>query len=232
MAPELSIIAGTVNRQGHLNRFIKSIQTHTDIDYELILLNAGDQDFWIDNFPQCKLLREYPRIGFAKGYNKGFKAATGKYVVYLNDDCEVTPHWAINAVRFMDDNNWCGLGALYFSESGPNGPFQIRNWLNLPYANFGILKRELGEQIGWIDEFLHTYGSDNSLTFKVLLAGYGVAGIPTCKILHNPILDQNKYENMSKQGEDAKNLLLKYRPLLPMMYDVMNRCPASAEYVK
>src|SRR5574339_163308 len=147
MAPELSIVIGTVNREDHLLRFLDSIREHTDIAYELIILNAGDNDF---NIPgdDVVVVRENPRLGFAKGYNKGFRLATGKYVVYLNDDVEVTRSWAIEAVRFMDANPWCGLGALYFSESGPMGPFQIRNWLNLIYANFGIISRELGEQIG------------------------------------------------------------------------------------
>lgn len=231
MTLELSIISGTVNRGEHLAKFVDSIITHTDIPYELILLNAGDGEIRIPNYPECKIIREYPRLGFAKGYNRGFKEAQGRYVVYLNDDCVVTPHWAIRAIQFMDKNPWCGLGALYFSESGPNGPFQIRQWLNLYYANFGIIKRELGEQLGWIDEFLHTYGSDNSISFKVMVAGYAVAGIPDCKILHNPIVDKNKMENINKQPEDARNLLLKYRPLLPRMYEVMSRMPQSREYV-
>jgi len=230
MPVELSIVAGTVNRERHLVTFIESIYKYTDIPFELLLINAGELDVTV-NKDNCKIIVERPRIGFAKGYNKAFRQATGKYVVYLNDDVEVTQSWAIDAVRFMDKNSWCGLGALYFSENGKMGPFQIRHWLNLPYANFGIIKRELGEQIGWIDEFLHTYGSDNSLTFKVLLAGYGIGGIPNCKIIHNPIMDKNKSDNMSRQPEDAKNLLMKYRPLLPQMYEVQRKCPGSAEYV-
>lgn len=228
MTPEISIVIGTVNRPDHVIKFIQSVYKHEDVPFELIVLNAGDKEIEC-NAPNIKIIREQPRLGFAKGYNKGFKAAIGKYVVYLNDDCEVLPYWAIEAVRFMDKNSWCGLGAIYFSESG--GPFEIREWLNLPYANFGIMKREFGEQIGWIDEFLHTYGSDNSLTFKTLLAGYGVAGIPGSKILHNPIMDVNKVNNMSRQAEDARNLLLKYRPLLPQMIETQGRHPRSAVYV-
>ena len=60
------------------------------------------------------------------------------------------------------------------------------------YANFGILRRSLGKELGWFDEELTMYGSDNSLTFKTLLAGHGVTSIPGAKLIHHGHADQQR----------------------------------------
>jgi GT2 family glycosyltransferase len=231
MGIELSIISGTVDRPAHLAKFVKSVLQHTDIPYELILLDAGINPVELSSIANpgdpVIVIREPKKLGYAKAYNNGFKAAKGKYCVFLNDDCTVTPSWAIEAVRFMDKTPWCGLGAIYFSNYGDD-PFHISEWLGLPYANFGIISKELGDKIGWFDECCYTYGADNSLTFKVLLDGKGIAGIPYSKIVHSPINDNNKIVNMTRQPEDARNLLLKYRHRLPEMIEVQRRYPKSA----
>ena len=233
MTIELSIVFGTVDRPIHLNKCLESIINNTTIEYEVIILDAGKNPAKADsnfNKNNIKIIREPKRLGFAKGYNIGFGQMTGRYAMFLNDDCVTLPYYDIEAVRFMDRNPWCGLGAIYFSNYGTD-PFHINEWLGLPYANFGVISKELGDRVGWFDEVCHTYGSDNSLTFKVLLEGKGIAGIPHSKIIHNPITDSNKQENMDRQSEDARNLLLKYRPRLPEMIEIQRRYPVSRQYV-
>ena len=230
MTPDLSIVIGTVDRPQHLQNFIQSVIRNTDISYELIILDAGKIPAQIGNNKNIKVIREPKKLGYSRGYNIGFKAAQGKYVTFLNDDCEVQPHWAVEAVRFMDKTPWCGLGAIYYSNYGDDA-FHISEWLGLPYANFGVISKALGDKLGWFDECCYTYGADNSLTFKVLLDGKGIAGIPYSKIVHRPISDPNKQENMDRQPEDARNLLLKYRHRLPEMIDVQRRYPPSRMYV-
>jgi GT2 family glycosyltransferase len=230
MTVELSVVIGTVDRPDHLQKFVNSVIQHTDIPYELIILDAGINPvdlnkIVIPGYP-IRVIREPKKLGFAKGYNVGFRAAQGKYVTFLNDDCVVQPHWAVEAVRFMDKTPWCGLGAIYYSNYGDD-PYHISEWLGLPYANFGIISKALGDKIGWFDECCYTYGADNSLTFKVLLDGWAIAGIPYSRVIHNPIGDANKISNMDRQPEDARNLLLKYRHRLPEMIEVQRRYPQS-----
>lgn len=234
MSVELSIISGTVDRPTHAHKFIESVIKYTDIPFELILIDSGNTaidispyDGRIDRF---SVIRDLPKKGYTKAYNKGFRQAKGKYCVFLNDDCEVRPSWAIEAVRFMDKTPWCGLGAIYFSNYGED-PYHISEWLGLPYANFGIISKALGDKLGWFDEVCYTYGADNSLTFKVLLDGLAIAGIPYSKIIHNPINDVNKIDNVNRQSEDARNLLAKYRHRLPEMIEVQRRHPESRMYV-
>ncbi len=228
---ELSIVTGTVDRPEALKRLLTSVKLHTDISYQMIVVDSGNvavnYDDYKDQFENFDLIRDYPKKGYTKAYNQGFAIAKGRYVVFLNDDAEVLRSWAIEAVRFMDSNKWCGMGAIYFSEGGINGKYEIRSWLDLPYANFGVISKQLGDRLGWFDDYIYTYGADNSLTFKVYLAGQSITGIPHCKILHHPVMDLNKHENLERQAKDASNLLNRYRNRLPEMYSTYRRYPPA-----
>ncbi len=213
--PLLTIVTGTLDRPKILKECVESIIEHTDIPYELIIADAGSQPITTQYPPHIKLLREWPREGHAKGYNKAFKAATGKWVCWLNDDARCTPGWATNAVRFMEARPWCGLGALYYSDHG--GGFHVNTYYEMLYANFGILSREFGNEVGWFDECVRMYGADNSLAFKTMLAGRMVCAIPDARLLHLPVNDPQRKENVAGQPADAKALMDKYGPLIPEM---------------
>ena len=150
-------------------------------------------------------------MGCVKGYNRAFKACFGKWVLYLNDDAEVCRDYADEAISFMEAHPEIGLGALHYSHVGD--PFHVNSAWGAIYANFGILRRDLGNEVGWFDEDLEMYGNDNSLTFRVLLAGYGVADIPRARLLHHCTEDRQRIENQKSRRRDNQILLKKYFPL-------------------
>lgn len=225
--PILSIVTGTLDRPESIKACIKSVLEFTDIPYELIVADAGSRPIELVPLhpPQIKLMREWPREGHAKGYNKAFRTAKGKYVCWLNDDARCTPNWARNAVAFMEHYTWCGLGAFYYSEHG--SPYHVNDYQDMIYANFGILSREFGNEIGWFDECVRMYGADNSITFKTILAGRGVCGMPDARLIHLPFVDQQRIENVAGQKRDEMNLLNKYKQYVPQMQTMMKRYPHS-----
>lgn len=211
MTPVLSLITGTRNRQDSLNRLIRSIAAHTPMDYELVIADASDVPVEVEPDERVRILPERPKQTCSKGYNAAFRAAQGKWCLFLNDDAEVCPGYADTAIRFMEAHPNIGLGALHYSENG--GPFRINSAWGVPYANFGIISKSLGDQVGWIDESIEMYGGDNSLTFRVLLAGMGVSDIPGAHIIHHSIKDQNRVENQSHRMHDNLTLTRLYMPL-------------------
>lgn len=48
------------------------------------------------------IIRNASNVGVAAGFNQGVRAATGKYVVLLNNDTEVTHGWLLPLVDLMD----------------------------------------------------------------------------------------------------------------------------------
>lgn len=224
MSPVLSIITGTRNRLDSMNRLWRSLQEHTTVPYELIIADASEVTR-ISYDRNIRIISEKPPKGCSAGYNVAFREARGDFVIWLNDDCEVLPGYDTNAIHFMGANPNIGLGALPYSNKGLPFRTNANSFDGMLYANFGIIRRELGNRIGWFDsECVRHYGCDNSIGFRVLLAGFGIAEIPNARLLHHEHDDAQRQENLKGQQEDANRLRQKYEPLLPQMREVYERC--------
>lgn len=218
--PKLSLVTGTLNRPVEFRRLVDSIITNTTVDWELIVSDASD-------FPtepideRITILEERPRLGYCAAYNRAFAHCRGEFVIFLNDDARVCAHYDVNAIAFMERNPQIGLGALYYSNQGQ--PFAVNIYAQMIYANFGILRRSLGEQLGWFWSELRMYGTDNALAFDVLLAGLGVAGIENARIIHDETADAQREFNQINRCEGADALQAKYSPRWEEMKAVYHR---------
>ncbi len=210
MTPKLSIVTGTMNRQESFVRLLNSIVEHASVPWELIVSDASDEPYNLQLPENVTFLPERPRLGCTKGYNRAFREATGEWIIWLNDDCEVTKGFDTAAIGFMQANPKIGLGALHYSED--SGPFHINSAWGCIYANFGIFRREIGEQVGFFDEDLVMYGCDNSLTLRILLAGLGVAGIVDSQVIHHSVKDDHRRTNQLSRIKDNETLTAKYMP--------------------
>lgn len=95
-----SIIIPTLNHLRYTVEAIDSIVKHTE-DFELIVVDGASTDgtwAWLSRDPSL----DYPLIpislnqnpGFPSQVNAGLKIAKGDFLVILNNDTVVTPHWA------------------------------------------------------------------------------------------------------------------------------------------
>lgn len=208
--PLLSIVTGTIDRPEHLRMLVNSIVTHAAVDWELVVADASKiPSRSVDS--RIRIIHESPRLGHTRGYNVAFRAARGAWVMWLNDDCTVLPGFDVNAIEFMEAHQRIGLGALYYSNRGED--FKVNEFIGIVYANFGIIKRDLGERVGWFDEDFYMYGADNSITFRVLLAGLGVAPIPNARVQHSEAEDYHRTKNQLHRKEASEKLASKYLPM-------------------
>ena len=215
--PLLSIITGTLDRPQSFSRMLASIEKHTKLPWELIVSDASRIPIECSS-ESVRIIREEPRLGFTKGYNQAFQQARGRYVMWLNDDAEVMKGYDEAAVSFMSHNPDVGLGAFFYRDEATGSlSYRLSSYWGMIYANFGIISKKLGDKIGWFDEHLVMYGSDNAFTFKVLLAGYGVAGMPGAFIRHHRVLDSHRVKNEELKVQDGKRLMEIYGRLRPKM---------------
>lgn len=222
--PVLSLVTGTRNRPDDFRRLVDSVDRYTSVSWELVVSDASDTP--IENeavatretWPQIRVIPERPRLGCTLGYNRAFRAATGEWVIWLNDDCVVESGYADEAIGFMLAHPSVGLGAIPYREP-TRANYMVNSYFGMIYANFGILKRELGNEIGWFDEELPMYGNDNSLAFRVLLAGRGIAEVVGARIFHFATADQNRRNNNSEtqRHRDVNVLIAKYGPQMDLM---------------
>lgn len=231
-APVLSLVTGTRNRPDDFRRLVDSIEKHTTVKWQLVVSDASDTP--IENeavatdetWPKILIIPERPPLGYAAGFNRACRRALAKWILFLNDDCELSSGYDRIAIQFMEAHPQIGLGILPYSNRG--GPLLVNEHWGMQYANFGILRRTLGAKIGYFDEEIPMYGSDNALTFKVLLAGFGVAPIHGVRILHHETQDQHRIENQHGRTEHADRLKTKYWPHLAEMRATYERTLVAA----
>ena len=102
----ISIIVPTWQGLNRVEPLLKSIHENTSIDIEIIIVNNNPssvitQGHFIEYAGSCMDVRVIDSIetkGFGTASNAGAKAATGEYLIFLNDDCTILP--------FLDKNQW------------------------------------------------------------------------------------------------------------------------------
>ena len=88
-----------------LQRFLPSVIRYSE-EAEIIVADNGSTDHSIDilreKFPSVWILPFRENYGFAEGYNRAIQQIETPYVLLLNDDVEVTPHWLQPLLAFMN----------------------------------------------------------------------------------------------------------------------------------
>jgi len=229
--PVISIVTGTRNRPNDFRRLVDSIEAGTTIEWELVVSDASDSPLELEDvatdetWPRIRIIPERPRLGCTKGYNVAFRAARGEFVLWANDDAILEHGCADNAVQFMRDHPEIGMGAIPYAE--PRRPrYQVNSYFGMIYGNFGIVRRECGEQVGWFDEEFPMYGNDNSFAFRVLLAGKGILEVPNARMFHFATDDAHRAENnnQAQRIRDVERLVEKYGPHMAEMRATYKRC--------
>jgi hypothetical protein len=150
------------------------------------------------NFTKIKLITNNENLGFAKGNNIGIKAARGSLIVLLNNDVVVHPAWLSELVRaalasrrigmtegtvleaYPSDTIWSlgnridGFTGIGWSIGRGKKPEEIAEAQNMDFfpACALLVKREVVDRIGPLDEGFFVYGEDVDWVLRARRAGY------------------------------------------------------------
>ena len=104
----LSVVILNWNGRRHLERYLPSVVENTSGDAEVIVADNGSTDDslqWLRlAYPDVRIIRLQRNYGFAGGYNRALKELESDYVLLLNSDVEVTPHWWQPLVEVLDEH--------------------------------------------------------------------------------------------------------------------------------
>lgn len=90
-----------------LRQFLPSVVMHSQGEgIAVCVADNGSTDDSCEvirqEFPEVRLIQLADNYGFAEGYNRALAQVEAEYVVLLNSDVEVTPHWLDPLVKYMD----------------------------------------------------------------------------------------------------------------------------------
>ncbi len=222
----VSIVVPTFNRLPRLQRCVDQIGRHVTHPYELIVVDGGSNDGtrpWLADQRGLRVILESKREGAVKAFNKGFRAATGHYVMWLNDDAFPLPGSVEAAVDMIErpDLTDVGMVAFYHNWHSPRNvldrvehdgvSYELCHVRGYPYANFGLLRRSLLERIGFADERYYFFGFDPDLSLKVQLGeGLKVIGCRRALVYHEEHHDERKQADLPVGHDDNAKLFAKW----------------------
>lgn len=120
----VSIIIPLFNKVEFTQRCLEALTVGTPQHlYELILIDNGSSDGTSDflaGLPSnVKVIRNIKNQGFARACNQGAQAATGKYLLFLNNDTEPRPGWLEALTEVLDaDATVAGVGSKLLYPDG------------------------------------------------------------------------------------------------------------------
>lgn len=222
--PTVSIILGSLNRKAFLRLTIESIRKEVKgVSHEIIVVDGGSTDGTIQWLTRQKDIitiiqhnrGEWNRKPVKKrswGYfiNLAFKAAQGKYICMLSDDCLVISGAIKNGIEAFDLelNKGKKIGGLAFWwRNWPNQKeYSVQYHYGQLNINHGLFLRDALREVGFADEETYTfYSGDVDLAFKLRKAGYSIEEATDSFIEHywhaNFGQRQNNWECLRKDHE-------------------------------
>jgi len=227
---DLSIIIPTCNRAALLDACLQSVARSITRPVEIVVVNGASTDQ--TNFvllehrarlgESLRVIQEPAREGFVRAANKGFRAARGRYLMWLNDDARPLPGALDRAVEQLDNAPpEVGLLALFhrtdttrnvaYEATRLGRQYKLLHVRGTLYANFGLGRRSVFDRLGFFDERYYLNAADPDFSLTVWYAGLQVVPAYAALIDHDEHPDDRRAADSPRAREDNAALFAKWR---------------------
>lgn len=216
MKPRLSVITVNYNGADLTSALIGSLARHVSIPLEIIVVDNGsardEAQLLRRRHPDVTVLRSERNLGFAGGNNLGIAAASGDYLLLLNNDTEVEDGSVEHLCRTLDDDPRIGAVCpkirffapprhIQFAGYTPLTRITLRNALqgfgqaddgrfdsphDTPYAHGAamLFRREVLATAGPMTEVYFLYYEELDWSERIRQAGWRIAYDPRATVFH------------------------------------------------
>ncbi len=219
VAPRLSILLVLYNRAELSFACLRSVQPRLEeVGAEIVLVDNASRDdtsALLDRLRGVHVIRNRVNRGFSVGVNQAAEAASGEFLLLLNNDTEVLGDSIGTALRFLAANSDVGAvggrvlllngtlqeaGCTIWREGNvlqhgrgdnPNAPeYLFQRDVDYCSAAFLMTRRDLFAKMGGLDTaFSPGYFEDLDYCVRLWRAGWRIVYLPDVVVLH--------YENAS-----------------------------------
>ena len=211
--PLVSIIILNYNAGQLLLDCVNSIKKSNYSNFEIIIVDnlSNDQSHkkCKSKFPEVKLIENKENLGYCEGNNVGIRHATGKFIVIMNPDTEVSPSWlheliiayekqgegifqpkilSLNEKQVLQStgNMLHVFGFGFAKDKGRKDEGVDEEIKKIGYASGTCLftSRNVLDKVGLLDSFLFLYHDDLDLGWRASQIGINSYYVPKSKIYH------------------------------------------------
>lgn len=212
MGRAVSIIVVNWNGKHFLKPCLEALYRQTYRDFEVVLVDNGSSDSSVslvkEQFPATKIVELKENRGFAGGNIEGLKHSTGSLIALINNDTCADERWLEQLIQPMREDesigicaskllvdgttkiNSAGLGVTTAGVGFDRGSWMDRCLYSCQEPVFGscgaaaLYRRQMLEEIGFLDEDFFLYGEDVDLCFRAQLAGWKCLYVPSAIVYH------------------------------------------------
>lgn len=178
-SPDLSVVVLAWDNLHHTRAFVDSVRDHTDVPYELIIVDNGSRH---DAAEYARTAADHAILnpenqGFARGMNQGLISARGEFVAFCNNDAVVPSAWAARLLETARTHPRAAIivPALTLATNPvtvlrePRDAVTVLDPFSAPPAGVVyVMRREVMLALGsWDEEYDIASGEDVDLCFKV-----------------------------------------------------------------
>jgi len=234
----VSIVIPNYNGEKYILDCIASIYDQIENKREIIIIDnhSTDRSVYLiqEHYPDTTLIINDENVGFAAAVNQGIRAASGQYVILLNNDAFAREGFvqalyecissdpsifsaAAKMLRYSEphliDNagdEFTIFGWAYKAGDGrPSEAYDKPRVIFSACAGAAIYRKEVFEEIGYFDERFFAYLEDVDIGFRANLHGYKNVFCPKAEALHiGSSTTGGKYNDFKVQISARNNVWL------------------------
>jgi len=232
-SPEVSIIIPVYNNYEMTLSCIKSISDNTppELRYEVILADDCSTDMTSNiakSIQGIRVARTESNRGFLENCNNAALKSRGDYLLFLNNDTNVQPHWLDELLAVVENDPGVGIvgpafiypdgrlqeaGGIIFKDgsgwnygrlNSPDRPeYSFQRTVDYISGACLLVKNEIWKKSGGFDRrYTPAYYEDTDLCFTARQLGYSVVYTPFSRVVH--------FEGVS-HGTDESSGIKKYQ---------------------
>jgi glycosyltransferase involved in cell wall biosynthesis len=204
LAPEVSVVIGSYNRLELLRKCVESVRAAgIEVGYEIVVVDGGSRDGsleWLCAQQDIVTILQHNRVevggrsqrlrSWGWFMNLGFRAAHGRWILMLSDDCLLVPGSVgaalARARACAAEGRRLGGVAFYFRDWPLEGRYKVQRTLGgMLMVNHGLFSKSALEAVGYAEEELYSfYKCDSDLALKLWTAGYEVVDCAQAFVEH------------------------------------------------
>jgi GT2 family glycosyltransferase len=213
-SPAASVIVINWNGAAHLPVCLNALRNQTFRNFEVIVADNASHDESLSllarDYPEVKVVALSQNLGFTGGNNAGIRAAQGEFIVLLNNDTEVDPHWLEEIIAAFERHPEAGIvaskmklfdrrdtfhtaGDFYRLDGMPGnrgvweidrGQYDHEEYVFSACGGSAAYRKSMLDQIGLLDEDFFYSCEDIDLAWRAQLAGWKCVYAPKAIVYH------------------------------------------------
>lgn len=222
--PLVSVITVNYNQSQVTFDLLESLRKISYPNIEIIVVDnaspSDDPDTIKSNYPEITLIKSTKNLGFAGGNNLGIKESNGDYLLFINNDTEVTPGFLEPLITFFKSHHDAGMVSpkilyhhtpemIQYAGYSELNPYTIRNF-SIGYKEiddkqydivrttaFGhgaamMVPRKVIEKVGMMPDIYFLYYEEIDWGWKIRKSGYQNYYVGSSVIFHKESISTGK----------------------------------------